>query len=440
MFFDYLLKYNYFVKKRMLGFIGCFLLFSAWYHIVSTVIAYGFLWWNSPQYFAIIRDLIWIVFVGILAIKNWKILKSFLRKRKKTIYYFCGLIIVSIWISWLQNKWVYDMFVGFKYWFYYIFIFLTASFIGYLLTNKKTKKENIKSFFDLVNWSLLAIVIIGFLWQLAKLLFPSFFLKIWYGPLNDFQFGVKPPIYYLTGFEGKLRRQWIFAGPNNYWYLLVAFSALIVSYFKFSINSIKEIFTKKQNLISLFVYILWFGAIILTLSRAAILGTIIVLILLNIQRRKRNWKIWAWIWIVGILGILALSILKDSSSLAHISAKLNGVTYVLEKPFGYWLGSSGPAIHHNWSILPENYFMQILIDSGLIGFVLLILCYISIWQQIKKSLNHKEINNYIKALLIWRIALLSIWMFLHVFEDSMVNYLFFVPLGLLVWYWNKKRA
>jgi hypothetical protein len=54
---------------------------------------------------------------------------------------------------------------------------------------------------------------------------------------------------------------------------------------------LKEIFTKKQNLISLFVYIVWFGAIIMTLSRSAILGTIAVLFLINIERWKRNWKI-----------------------------------------------------------------------------------------------------------------------------------------------------
>jgi preprotein translocase subunit SecF len=39
-----------------------------------------------------------------------------------------------------------------------------------------------------------------------------------------------------------------------------------------------------------------------------------------------------------------------------------------------------------------------------------------------------------KRLYMWRTILLVIWLFLHVFEDSMVNYLFFVAFGLLTGY------
>ena len=42
-----------------------------------------------------------------------------------------------------------------------------------------------------------------------------------------------------------------------------------------------------------------------------------------------------------------------------------------------------------------------------------------------------------KRLLLWRIVLLTMWFFLHVFEDSMVNYLFFCMFGLLSGYLSK---
>ena len=39
----------------------------------------------------------------------------------------------------------------------------------------------------------------------------DFFASFGYGPLDDFHFGAKPPIYYLTGFQGTLRWQGLFA-------------------------------------------------------------------------------------------------------------------------------------------------------------------------------------------------------------------------------------
>ncbi|MDR2190320.1 MAG: hypothetical protein LBP53_03915 [Candidatus Peribacteria bacterium] len=37
------------------------------------------------------------------------------------------------------------------------------------------------------------------------------------------------------------------------------------------------------------------------------------------------------------------------------------------------MGTSGPAIHHNGTFLPENYYFQIALDGGTIGFLLRIL-------------------------------------------------------------------
>ena len=42
-----------------------------------------------------------------------------------------------------------------------------------------------------------------------------------------------------------------------------------------------------------------------------------------------------------------------------------------------------------------------------------------------------------RRLLLWWIVLLTMWLFLHVFEDSMVNYLFFCMFGLLSGYLSK---
>ncbi|MBQ7074134.1 hypothetical protein IJM86_03600 [bacterium] len=49
--------------------------------------------------------------------------------------------------------------------------------------------------------------------------------------LDNYQYGMKPPIYYLTGYEGTLRWQGLFSGPNNYGYFLVGFFPLVVLLF-----------------------------------------------------------------------------------------------------------------------------------------------------------------------------------------------------------------
>ncbi len=425
------------------GFLVVFLL----YHILVTVLWYGIFGGNSQQIFALLRDGLWICLLVIYFFVEIKSFGSYWKKWKILRYLFFVLLWFSLFFSYIQDKTIYDMFVGFKYGFYYLFIFLSATFLGHGLLQQWTKKEvsqqddKIKKFITFFVWTLVSIVSLGFLWQWAKLLFPNFFLEIGYGPLNDFQFGTNPPLYYLTGFEGTLRWQGIFAGPNNYGYFLVVFLPLIIHYFKFSINSLKEIFTKKQNLTNLFVYIIWFGAIILTLSRSALLGTIVVLFLMNIWRWKRHWKIGIWIWIAGILGILGLSFLKETSTLAHITAKFSSIGYVLQQPLWYGLGSSWPAIHHNGNILPENYFIQLLIDIGLLGFALFVARYIILGKKIKRLISCEYWGNYIKVLSIGWIALLLMWVFLHVFEDSMVNYSFFLFFGLVCGYSkNQKRT
>ncbi|MDD3262422.1 MAG: hypothetical protein PHR61_01125 [Candidatus Absconditabacteria bacterium] len=418
------------------GFLFLFLL----YHILVTVLGYGFLGGNSQQIFALLRDGLWILLLIVYFFVEIKSFAIYWKNWKNLRYIFLALLGISLFFSYIQEKSFYDMFVGFKYGFYYIFIFLSATFLGHGLAKQGTKKiiieqdDKLKKFLDFFVWTLVSIVAFGFVWQGAKILFPNFFFEIGYGPLNDFQFGTNPPLYYLTGFGGTLRWQGIFSGPNNYGYFLVVFLPLIIHYFKFSINSLKEIFIQKTNLISLFVYIVWFSAIIMTLSRSAILGTIAVLFLINIGRWKRHWKVGIGILIAVILGVLGLSLLKETSTLAHITAKFSSISYVLKQPLGYGLGSSGPAIHHNGNILPENYFIQLLIDIGLLGFALFIGRYILLSKKIKKLISGEYWGKYITVLSIGRIALLLMGIFLHVFEDSMVNYSFFSLFGIIAGY------
>jgi uncharacterized protein with PQ loop repeat len=85
-----------------------------------------------------------------------------------------------------------------------------------------------------------------------------------------------------------------------------------------------------------------------------------------------------------------------------------------------------------------------LIDIGRIGFVLWVVtayfCAKVQLRSVASSLRHK-LNEapILKAYGIGCVALLVMWIFLHVFEDSMINYTFFVLWGAYLWYIQSKK-
>lgn len=337
--------------------------------------------------------------------------------------------------------------IGIKYGFFYLFIFLSASFVWFT----SLKKLDIKH----INWIqyfLILIVIFWFIWQILKIIKPELFMNIGYGKFDDFYFGANPPIYYLTGFEWTTRWQWIFAWPNNYGYFLVAFLPLILLWFKWKTNKISDIIKNPFAHINILVILLWILAIVMTLSRAAILGMVLIFVLLSKDRIKRNKKI-SIIWLVAlVIWIWALSYLKSSSTIWHIQAKMSYVNEIVSNPLGHGLWNSGPAVHHQWTMLPENYFMQIMLDIWTVGFLLWAAVIFQILIIFKKlefrvqnseqekrnsklwTMNSELVLLHWKRLYLGRTILLFVWLFLHVFEDSMVNYIFFICFGLISGY------
>ncbi|MDR2541041.1 MAG: hypothetical protein LBD11_04615 [Candidatus Peribacteria bacterium] len=177
---------------------------------------------------------------------------------------------------------------------------------------------------------------------------PDFFSWIGYElHLNDRQFDQKPPLYYLTGWEGTLRRQGLFSGPNNYGYFLVAFFPVILAPFRRERNEAKSPLPSRSigtafglPFIKGGMIALWILAIVMTLSRAAILGGIFVLLLTYRPLLKRNKKLLRGTGIAIILAFLGLSVLKWDSTLAHITSKLGAIPQIIQQPLGYGLGSS----------------------------------------------------------------------------------------------------
>ncbi len=111
----------------------------------------------------------------------------------------------------------------------------------------------------------------------------------------------------------------------------------------------------------------------------------------------------------------------------------------LEKPFGYGLGTAGPASQiqgsgfqfseSNVDFLPENWYLQILIEQGIIGFIIFLMVIMiigrALWQ---KMIIEKD--PYSIALFSAFLAVVIMGCFTHVFEEAATSYALFFLIGL----------
>ena len=414
----------------MLTTFSIFWILNIFYQAISTFLVYWVqLCWSSFP--ALVREWLWILFLFVVLILWYKKFKPYRKHWKKAWIGFVLLIIVSVLISLVKDVSRSNIFIGIKYWFWWMFILMSAGFFGYVVSEKWQKSKLIQ----ILPRVLVSIVILGFLWQWAKILRPDFFYSMGYGWLNDYTQWEKPPIYYLTWYEWTLRWQGFFSWPNNYWYFLVAFLPFVRRFFT---NKIKK---KEDTELSITALIIWMAWMVATLSRAALVWMVVVFVAMyrkQLKSKKTRLIRW-WVWLLVVLAVL--SVVKRESTVWHITSKLSTIPEVVSHPLWHGLGSSWPAIHYEWKYLPENYFLQIMLDIWTIWFLFrtfAVLCLLLVqWKVMwlfKWKLSDEEEYQLqvLYKLQTWFFALFVMWLFLHVFEDSMVNYLFFTIYGIVL--------
>lgn len=353
-----------------------------------------------------------------------------------------------------------QIFVGIKYDIRFFVLGFLAIIWGYraVLAYGHTDHIQITHFLHKVRtyaWRwILAIVIGGFLRQLSKLLRTDLFLQFGYGPIGDYAYAMRPPLWYRTWPGGEMRWSWLFAGPNNYGYFLVSFFAFFVIYAKKALAWMK---LSSRNLwlrSSIGLYIL---AVALTFSRAALIGCVVQLPIIRRWRKEeylsfyprlRSWLYKWWLWMccgfltifVGL--IIMISIYKRDSTREHIEKTMAGIELVVEQPWGYGLWSSGPAIHRWGKYLPENMYLQILLDWGWIWFIFRLFAWL--WWLYLAIYVARQVWGFVMWWLVsGYIGLSAEGLFLHVREDSMVNMLYLglagVSLGIALHSRSKKE-
>lgn len=415
----------------MLTTFSIFWILNVFYQVISTFFVY-WIQLCSSSYPALIREWIWLLFLFVALILWFKKFKPYRKHRKKARIAFIILIVVSVFFSWIKDASRSNMFIWIKYWFRWMFILISASFLWYVVSEKWQKSKLIQILPRVLVW----IVWAWFLRQWAKLLRPDFFYSLGYGWLDDYSYGENPPIYYLTWYQWTLRWQGFFSWPNNYWYFLVAFLPFV---WRFFTNKIKK---KENTVLSILALVVRMAWMVATLSRAVLVWMVVVFVALYWKqlKSKKRWLLRWGIWL--LIAIAILSVLKRESTVGHITSKLSTIPEVISQPLWHGLGSSGPAIHYEWKYLPENYFLQIMLDIGTVWFLFwafMLMCLLLVQYNVNRLSKWKLTNQeeyqlqVLYKLQIWFFALFIMWLFLHVFEDSMVNYLFFTIYGIVLW-------
>lgn len=404
-----------------------FLLFTSLYHVVVTLLVYG-LGWLQPEILVIVRDLSWFLIFFVTLVVYRKYFLSYVRRTRKLRVVFIVLSLFSLVISFLQHKTMTDILVGAKYGLQFFVIFLMAIFLGQVFAHRGA--VHFSKFLRRIFAIVLGVVIIWLLRQIAKFYIPERFYTFGYTTFGDWMFGQNPPLYYLTGPGWYARLSGIFSWPNNYGYLFVGLFGFWWRYIR----------TYVKNKAAKFILRLIFAISVLwTLSRGAILGIFlqIIAIAFTLLHTKRNYLI--GLFVVALVLAWALSIVKWGSTMAHVTAKFSSLSYVRSNPRWYGLGSSWPSIH-TWhgTILPENFFVQIMLDIGIPGMILRLLFWYmalkNIWTRVRTASRNDKYIVLLICLSFSFLGLLLEWMFLHVFEDSMVNYWFFILWGIVYGY------
>jgi len=210
------------------------------------------------------------------------------------------------------------------------------------------------------------------------------------------------------------------AGPNQ------LASYLILPYF----YALHRAFISKKSFItqwSNFLLLPLTLAIFLTFSRSAILGMLLgtLLILIFNIRPNRN-KVGHVIVFITACATLVVSYVMygggtvadlmthGASSAQHLSATENGWSSIVHSGFlniifGRGVGSAGPAALKFGGYISENYYLQVLIEVGFIGFIVFATFFVG---------AIRDFYQRSKTLFFTIVALLVNAFFLHIFSDN----------------------
>lgn len=429
----YVMKERVFLVLYKVFFIGLLLQFFV-YTFVTFQLGWDGLW----------ADVFWLrkeimVIVGSL-FAAWYIWQKKLRQSKKAVWYvtliFIALMVYGLldtlfkWISisWFIKAWKYD-FIGYM-------IFLTTYYLSHHITPAKAT-----GFMTWVMKTYKVLLVLALLRYVMLSLKPGVLKLFGYDRMSiEGDIGQRPPAVYRTReFEWLPRNQFIFERPISRGFFLTAFFPL------FFVQYLQRRSMKKTWF--------WRGVyalnVIFTYSRAAWGSWIIELwILWAVTYRKQMYFFVKKFLLPAFLILMAVArIAKDQvinrefSNTWHVQLLIQWWHYFSDnRLLGMGAWSVWPASHRAWwlSFNPENQFLQIAIEFGIIWFLIWMTIYLRLhkigfdtirtqWKQKKLSLE----SRYAIAFSIGMLGLSISGMVLHSFTDRMIVYPFMLVGGVI---------
>jgi len=336
-------------------------------------------------------------------------------------------------------------------WFRYDVVFLFALVVGLYIWNGK---ENLRFYIRTLCIATLGITWIFLPWYLfgdISTLASSF----WYSAEVS-KYTANTCISFAQWVEGQYRFQGTFGWPIRFSVFLTIVYCLFSGY----ILSAKKIPEKKKYILIGLFWILIIPAIFFSYSKTSILGVVfamwvfIYLVRKFIYGKKITTNFLQYLSIALLLPIIGISIFKAELFL-HLWAIINrldnlskSIEMFFYNPIGYGLGIAGPASQignsiesaGNWQIatstttvvhkfLPENWYVQILLEQWIVGFslfisVLLIIGF-KLWEKVKKEKDYMGIG-----ILTAFLALCFMANFTHAFEEAATSYSLFLIIGI----------
>jgi len=335
-----------------------------------------------------------------------------------------------------ESRWVYAL--AFKYDFFW-FVILFVWFHSSAFLEQEKRKSLIHRYGKILKFCLL--------WALGRYLMvfikPGILKLFGY---NNFIFewtawGQAPAVYYTHINQWLPRNSFLFERPTTRWFFLTAFFPLF--YYQF--------LHQKPMSQTWARWIIYGVNILITFSRAAWWAWVIELLFIWMLSKWLNKeglkKFFLKILVPVVLGLGLVGFLwykqifaRQYSNTGHIAMLKQGIDMIIEKPFTWrWPATAGPGSHRNPEVPgfnPENQFVQIIVEFGLIGFaprfalfLFLNLIWVVPFLKDDRIYNNSDQDTALLAMSLGLIGLSASWMILHSFVDRMVVY----PFMLLYW-------
>ena len=199
------------------------------------------------------------------------------------------------------------------------------------------------------------------------------------------------------------------------------------------------------------VIVLCLGGVWVSYSRIALIGAVVGLIVAVLTALPRR-QFWAasvasvLLLIVAAVGVLNLShgstklqyyVLHQSSTTTdqrastteHANAFSQGLTELSNVPLGRGLGTAGPASYHsNQPFIPESYYLQIGIETGVVGLILFGAIILQLFVQLLRCRPQEVAPGVIGAL----VGLSIVSLVLHGWADASTAFVFWIIAGVVI--------